>query len=148
MKIKIDGIDIFDIRYEHWEDIIDDYTRAEGQKGRTVPQFAAEVLLSVIALWILEKAAERALDWLLELKSRRQDEHYKTEITEHLERLIEHLERLDAQIQSLHMQTISNREIISKMFQEAQLPITVTAETEAERDLTRAVAEKLGKKLD
>ncbi len=139
MKIEIEGVEVFGSRYDRWDDLIDDYARAEAEHGRVVPSYALEILVVAIALWVLEKAADRAVDWMLERKQNQREEQERQEQMERLEAL----ERTLSEVRSQGAKIASDQEAILRVFRDVQARISVSPETEVERDLARALEDKL-----
>lgn len=147
MKVEIEGVEVFNSRYENWDDIVDDYARDEARQGRAVPSYALEFLMGALALWVLEKAADKAVDWVLEYRKRQKEEQEKQEGAKRTAEQIERLERLEkalADVRPEVAQTAASQEAILQALRDIQARLVVTPETEAERDLARALEKTLG----
>jgi hypothetical protein len=74
MRIEAGGREVFSADYASFDDVILGLRREEEAAGRDLPLHALSVLLGMAALWILEKAADKAFDWATETRKRWREE--------------------------------------------------------------------------
>lgn len=96
MKITVEQQELFSTDYGSFDEMLAEYMADEERQGREVPFHALDPLSLAVALWLLETAAEKALDWVLETHVRTHEREMEEEARQRHEELCANYEAMKA----------------------------------------------------
>jgi hypothetical protein len=143
VKIVVDDQEVLSENFKTYENMLDAYRDDEAKNGRTVPAHALEALLIGVALWLLEKAAEKSIDWVLERPKRVQERQAEAEAARRHEELVAELRSLKQLTAEARRMAHATGDIARAADKPVRAPKTrirvrVELETGAEGDLDEA----------
>jgi hypothetical protein len=149
MRISIGQQEFFSARYGTFDEMIAQYRADEEGQGRELPVFALDPFTIALALWLLDKAAEKAIDWALARPARK------------------HEREMETLAQQRHEELTANYRVVKTMIEEAralarqgddiakaarpvplsgEVPLRIELQSGAEEDLKEAF-DQVGKRL-
>ena len=137
MQVRTGGDVVFSAKYQTFDEAIAGLRKEAEEKGQEVPLYLLSALALAAALWILDKAAEKALDWALEARKR------KEEVNQHQE-LCDHLAGVRASVEDARKLLAAGKAIseASRPMSHPEPPtLEVELETGAEQDLREGFEE-------
>jgi hypothetical protein len=143
MRISTGHRELISESYSSFNDMLTAYKADERDQGRDVALYALSAIALALALWLLERAAEKALDMILEIPEKRRRKQQEMQDLQRSEELRTHFAAMRAMIEEARQLAREGNDIAKA---NRQIPgqgneLRIELEGGAEKDLSDAFVE-------
>jgi hypothetical protein len=138
MQVRTVGQVVFSSEYHTFDEAIAGLRKEAEKRGREFPLYDLTALALLAALWVLERAAEKAFDWVAEARKRHREKAADQEAARRHEELCDYLAAVRETIIDARKRLSEGKDIAgaSRLLPHPEPPtLEVELGTEAEEDL-------------